>query len=126
MVARVRVALVLMVALALVNCAGSQVQQSWNALSPGDKARVVLDGMQTELNTKFDQAKAYVMVNPQYQDTWKTKIVPAFDTTNRAIASSVILAKQEKLTPDQVYSQLQPMINNIINMLIQIGAVKTK
>jgi len=112
----------ILLVLMLVACAG--VQEKWNALTPDEKARVVVSDIQAQLNTLFDTGKAYVMANPKYQDKWKGQIVPAFDLASKSLASATILAKAGKITPDQVYAQVQPVLNSVITLLISIGAVK--
>ncbi len=106
----------------LVSCAG--LQEKWNALTPDQKARIVIDDIQSQLDTLFTQSKGYVLANPKYQDQWKTKIVPAFDTANKALASVIILGKTKPLTPDLVYSKVQESVNNVLTLLIQVGVIK--
>lgn len=119
---QIKLLLVMVVFLSLVACAG--VQEKWNALTPDEKARVVVNDIQAQLNTLFDTGKAYVMANPKYQDKWKKEIIPAFDLANKTLASANILAKAGKITPDQVYGQVQPVLNSVIALLVSIGAVK--
>lgn len=106
----------------LVSCVG--IQEKWNALTPDQKARVVVNDLQNQLNTLFDTGKAYITANPQYQDKWKKQIVPAFDVANKSLLSAMNLAKSGQITPDQVYSQVQPVLNSVINLLVSIGAAK--
>lgn len=114
--------LVVVVSFLMVGCAG--IQEKWNALSSDEKARIILNDLQSQLNTVFDVGKAFVASNPQYKDKWKTQIVPAFDVANNSLLSAMNLVKTGQLTPDQAYSQVQPVINSVINLLISIGAVK--
>ena len=106
----------------LVSCAG--IQEKWNVLTPDEKARIIVSDIQAQLNTLFDTSKAYVIANPKYQEKWRTQIIPAFDLTNESLASAMILAKAGKITPDQVYAQVQPILNSLITLLVSIGAVK--
>lgn len=106
----------------LFGCAG--IQDKWNALSADEKARIVINDLQGQLNTLFDTSRAYVTANPKYQVDWKTKIVPAFDVANKSLLSAMTLAKSGQITPDQVYAQIQPVMNSVINLLVSIGAVK--
>ena len=119
---QVKLFMVMVVLLSLVACAG--VQEKWNALTPDEKARVVVSDIQSQLNTLFDTGKAYVVANPKYQEKWRGQIIPAFDLANKTLASATILAKAGKITPDQVYAQVQPMLNSVIGLLVSIGAVK--
>ncbi len=100
------------------------VQESWNKLTPDQKARVVINDLQSQLDTLFNTGKTYVTSNPQYQDKWKKQIVPAFDVANKGLRSATELAKTGQITPDQVYAQIQPLINSTINLLISIGGAK--
>jgi len=119
---KIRFIIPILLILTLVACAG--VQEKWNTLTPDEKARVVISDIQAQLNTLFDTGKAYIMANPKYQEKWKKEIIPSFDVANKALASAMILAKAEKITPDQVYSQIQPLLNSVIALLVSIGAVK--
>jgi hypothetical protein len=120
--AKVILTIFMLTFLIFIGCAG--IQEKWNALTPDEKARVVLNDLQSQLNTLFDTGKAYITANPQYQNKWKTQIVPAFDVANKSLASAMTLAKSGQLTPDQVYAQVQPVINSVINLLVSIGAAK--
>ena len=114
--------LILVSAFLLCACAGTQEQ--WDALSNQEKSRIIIAGFQNELNTLFDTGKAYVIANPEYNETWKIKILPAMSLTNEAIASTARLSMTEEITPDMVYSEIQPFINEVIFYLVEIGAIK--
>jgi hypothetical protein len=113
---------VLAMVVLLVGCVG--IQEKWTALTPDEKGRVVLNDLQTQLNTLFDTGKAFVIVNPKHQETWKGQIVPAFDAANKALRASIELSKTKPITPEQAYAQIQPLINSVITLLVSIGAVK--
>jgi hypothetical protein len=115
-------AVLAMVLLLVVACAG--IQEKWTALTPDEKGRVVLNDLQTQLNTLFDTGKAFIIANPKHQETWKGQIVPAFDMANKALRVSIELSKTKPITPEQVYAQIQPLINSVITLLVSIGAVK--
>lgn len=106
----------------LVGCAG--IQEKWNNLNSDEKARIILNDLQSQLNTLFDTGKAFVVANPQHTATWKTKIIPAFDLANKSLLSAMNLSKLGQITPDEVYGQVQPVLNSCINLLVQIGALK--
>ncbi len=119
---RARIGIVLLVCLALVACVGLQAQ--WEALTPDAKARVVLNDLQDQLTSKFTEAKAFVVLNPKYQDTWKTKINPAFDVANKGIKAALDTAKAGKMTPEIAYQQVQPLVAQAIILAIQAGLIK--
>ena len=106
----------------LVSCAG--LQAKWAALTPDEKARIVISDLQGQLDNGFTQGKAYVIANPKYQDVWKSKIVPAFSVANQSLASVITLGKTKPLTPEFVYAQAQVQVTNVLNLLIQLGAIK--
>jgi hypothetical protein len=99
-------------------------QDQWNALTPDQKARVTLNGIQTQLNQQFDTAKAFVTANPQYKDAWQKEVVPMFDKANKAVKAMIETAMVSSLTPDQVYLKIQPMINELALKLISMGMQK--
>ncbi len=105
-----------------VGCAG--VAEKWETLTPGEQSRVVLDGMQAQLDNLFDTGKAYVVLHPEYSDTWKTKIAPAFSAANKSIAAAIKLCQTENMTPSQVYETVQPLITVVVDLLKAIGVVK--
>jgi hypothetical protein len=113
---------VLLVSLLLFSCAG--IQGKWNALSPDEKARVVVSGMQNQLENLFDTGKAYVGANPQYKEVWKTRAVPAFDLANSTLRAVEVTAQVKGTAPAAIYQQMQPLIDKVMSLLIEIGAIK--
>jgi len=99
-------------------------QDQWNKLTPDQKARIVINGLQKQLDQQFDQVKLYIGSNPQYSAVWKFEIVPMFDKTNKAIKAIVDTAMVMQLTPEMVYAKIQPMINELAIKLISIGMQK--
>jgi hypothetical protein len=110
--------MVMVVMMSLVACAG--VQGKWNALTPDEKARVVIGDIQDQLAITFDTAKAQIGNKPE----WREKVVPAFDVANKALADVIILGKTKPLTPAMVYEKVQNQVTNVLNLCIQLGWVK--
>ena len=106
----------------LVSCV--ELQEKWRALTPDQKAQVIIGDIQGQLTNAFNTGKAYIATKPEYQEKWKTQIVPAFDIANKALASVIVLGKTKPLTPEFVYAQVQPQVTNVVNLLILIGAIK--
>lgn len=121
---KVRFIIPLLLVLSLVACAG--IQTKWNALTPDEKARIIINDLQGQVDNAFTEGKAYVAAKPELQAKWKTQIIPAFDVANKAIASAITLGKTKPLTPDIVYAQAQAQVTNVLNLLIQMGAIKSK
>jgi hypothetical protein len=96
-------------------------QEQWNKMTPDEQSRVVIAGLQKQLNTKFDEAKLFTAGKPELQDTWKKNLVPAFDTCNKSLAKIKGLAEKGQMTPDQVYITFKPELDKLILYLLQIG-----
>jgi hypothetical protein len=111
--------LVLAIGLGLSSCA--TIQESWDNLTPDEKARVIVNDLQQQLNQAFDTSKAYVALHPEYQAKWQGEIVPAFDVANEAMENVILLAQGGDITPDEVYEQIQPLLNKILALLASIG-----
>lgn len=107
--------IVLFLLIFVVGCA------AWSTLTRDEKARAVVDLMQTQLEEMFDQSKAYLDLHPEYQDKWKTEIVPAFDVANKTLADVAHLAKSQPMTAAQIRAVVEPLIGRIICLLGQIG-----
>jgi enamine deaminase RidA (YjgF/YER057c/UK114 family) len=114
--------LILTLVVGLTGCA--TFQENWDALTPDQKARVIVNDLQAQTEHAFDTSKAYVVAHPQYQATWQNEIVPAFNVTNEALKNVIVLAQGGDITPDQVYEQIQPLLNKIVALLDSIGAPK--
>ncbi len=119
---KLRFIFILLLVLVLVSCA--ELQKKWNALTPDEKARVIINDLQDQLTDAFDTGKAYVVANPKYQDRWKNEIVPAFDLANKSLASVVKMGQSQTLTPALVYKEVQGAVTNVMSLLIEIGAKK--
>jgi len=119
---KLRMIFVLVILLGNIACAG--LQAKWNALTPDEKARIVVNDLQDQLANAFDTGKAYVSANPQFQAEWRDKIVPAFDVANKALASVIAIGKTKSITPEFVYKEVQGLVTNVLNLLVKIGAIK--
>lgn len=120
-----KLVLVLLLAVALIGCQYlGTIQAKWDKLTPDEKARVVINDLQGQLNGLFDTGKAYVVQKPEHQAMWKQTLVPAFDQTNKALRTVIDLGKTKPLTPEYVYQTVNPRINEIVAYLVKIGAIK--
>jgi len=98
--------LVMIVLMSLVACATTQ--EKWNKLTPNEKARIVIGDIQGQLNGAFDSAKLQIGYKPE----WKTKVVPAFDVANKALADVGVDA------------MVQNQVSNVLNLCVQLGWIK--
>jgi hypothetical protein len=123
---------VVLLLLAVVGCSLflTQVQQDAVAnLTLDQKARLVADGFQSQLERDFDSAKAYVdsSPDPTVKAAWKAQIVPIFDSANKALAKIIgagALASgtvNGNMTPDEIYAKIQPFMADLIRELVNIG-----
>jgi ABC-type Fe3+-hydroxamate transport system substrate-binding protein len=113
----------------LAGCATmTNLQTSWNKLTPNDKARVVVGGFQDQLNNLFDIGKVYVLANPDKAEQWKTKVIPAFDTANKSLRTYIIMVGMGTATPEMVFKEIPAMITSITDLLkvmgVKVGGVK--
>lgn len=110
--------LIVFMILALTSCAYvTQLKQDWKALKSDEKARIVCEFLQSELETTFDTAKAYVATKPEYQADWKAKVVPSFSVANKALAGYMIQAKEGKVTFIDVVKKMTPLLQPILTTL---------
>ncbi len=99
------------------------------ALTPDQKARLAIDGMQSQLERDFDSCKMYVdkSTDPAVKTVWKAQVVPAFDKANRSLGSMIAAGGlisgtvSGNMTPDQVYAQMAPLLQNVVAQLVAIG-----
>jgi len=117
-----RVLIPLLLIVFLSGCAFFQtVQEKWDKMTPDEQARVVLSGLQKQLGTKFDEAKAIVDANPAYKPIWKGKVLPAFDKANLTLAKIQGMAMKWPITPEQVYAEFKPDLDKLILYLLELG-----
>ena len=94
---------------------------AWDALTPDEKARTVVDGLQDQVGDMWKASKQYLALHPEYQEKWKAEIVPAFDLANKALKEVTVLASMELITPEEVRSRIMPLIMDVIRYLGEIG-----
>lgn len=112
-----RKATVVILCLFIIGCAGFKER------SPDEQKRIILNQAQSQLETFFDIGKQYVVLNPQHQEVWKAKIVPAFKIANDTLKMATIMARTDMYTPEQVKAMMQVEINKVLMFLIDIGAI---
>jgi hypothetical protein len=118
--------LVLGLVVGMVACSTIQTfQQKWDALTPDEKARVVINDLQEQLDNAFETGKSYVIAHPEFTETWENDILPAFDVANTTLHGVIVAAQAgSTVTPEQVYDEVQPLVTKVINMLVSMGAMK--
>ena len=95
--------LILFLALFLTGCAS--LQQKWDRATEDEKARIIISQFQGTLKSSFILAEAFVKANPQYNEVWKTKVLPMFDFANKILGDFIQRGKAgEKFTVLQVTS----------------------
>ncbi len=114
------VLLMLLLSLYLSSCA--TIQDQWDKLTPDEQARIVIRGFQRNLTNLLVSTEAYVKANPKYSDSWKNKILPVAELVKKSLDSLIDIKQTPKLTPDLVYAKVQPLMNELILLIAQIGA----
>lgn len=106
-----------------VSCGGNLAAQ-WGKLTLDEKSRVVLDGMQDQLDTSWKTGMDYVKKNPQYSQTWVTEITPAFSTANKKLAEYMGLVSAGTKTPVQALTEMEPFLGKITELMKKIGIIE--
>lgn len=107
----------LLILLFLFAC--TTVQTDYNKLTLDEKVRFKIGIAQSQLETLFDSGKSYVTTHPESQVIWKTKVIPAFDTANKTLRT--IISMQGTITPETIDAQMNPLIDSITNLLLDMG-----
>jgi hypothetical protein len=118
-----RISIILLLIL-LAGCAS--VQEKWDALTPNEQARVIVNGFQKTLSSLFDTGKAYVNLHPDKQALWKDKAIPAFDAANQAIFVGIQACIEGKGIPAKMYDSIGPMMKAVKDVLLLIGVSETQ
>lgn len=123
---RTRTITFLITMLMLVSAAGcaGKLQTQWNNLSNDEKSRIIINGFQDQVDNLFDTGKSFVAANPVHKDVWQKKAIPAFDLANKGIAKAISLSLMGSYSPATAYKELQPLIDDVKNVLIAFGAIK--
>lgn len=106
-----KIVMMFLVLVFIIGCAN--LQQKWNNLTDDEQGRVILNGLQDQLDIWFDAGKAFVKDNPTYQTEWQTKVIPSFDVANKAVGQALL----SKTTPDTIYMKIAPQVSKVIEML---------
>ena len=114
--------LILFLALLLTGCAS--LQQKWDEATEDEKTRIMISQFQGTLKSSFILAEAFVKVNPQYNEVWKTKVLPMFDFVNKILNDFIQRGKAgEKFTVLQVTSVIAWRIQEI-EFILKLWGVK--
>lgn len=119
---KLKVSAALVMLCCILSMAGCPTLQSqWNNLTPDEQGRIVIGGMQAQLDTLFDTGKSFVVQNPQYQDKWQSEIVPSFNVANNAIRTYATLMAQGKTDVATVIKEVTPLMDAVKKLLQGIG-----
>jgi hypothetical protein len=97
------------------------IQKQWNTLTPQEQNRLILNGIQKELNNLFLDAESYVNANPQYEKEWVDKILPAFNLANKTLRFVIVRNMTQSSSLADLLKQIQPLINDVKILLKGIG-----
>lgn len=110
-------------ALILVVAGCANLQSKWQKLTPDEKARVVCGDLQARLCELTDTGEAYVKLHPQVQPVWIEKVVPAIKVANDALGVIEVMAQTGTVTPADVYAKVDPLINDVVDLLTSMGVI---
>ena len=114
--------LILFLVLFLTGCAS--LQEKWDRATEDEKARIIISQFQGTLKSSFILAEAFVKANPQYNEVWKTKVLPMFDFTNKILGDFIQRGKAgEKFTVLQVTSAVAWRIQEI-EIILKLWGVR--
>ena len=114
------IAVIVVTLLILASC-GATVQQQWNKLTPDEKGRIVLGGIQDQLKTLWTTGQGYVKDNPQYAERWTKEIVPAFSAANQSVALYVGMVSGGSMTAEGALIKMEPILVELKKLLTAIG-----
>lgn len=116
------ITMMLCLALILTSC-GATIQEQLSKLTPDERARVYLDGIQSQVGTMFETARDYVRKHPQHATVWAKEIVPAFSAANKSIALYIGMASGGVLTAEAALVKIEPIMDDLNKLLQRIGYV---
>lgn len=122
---RTKFSTTILLALVLLAGCGATIQQQWAGLTPDERGRIVLSGVQDQLRIMWNSGQAYVKANPQYAEEWTKKIVPAFSTANQAVIMYIGMVSGGTMTAEAVLIKIEPLVKAISDLLKGIGASPT-
>ena len=112
-------AVAVVIVMVLAGCAG--IQAKWNALTPDQKARIILSDMQGQVKNLFELGKAYVEANPDKRAMWQKQGLPAIEAANRALGQMIAAGATSPLTPDKIYHHCQALVDIAFDAMRKMG-----
>lgn len=110
--------IVLMFAMA---CAPFTVKKD---LTPDEMARASIDYYQRQVKVNTANTEIFLMGNPQYIAKYETEILPLMKQLNAEANNFIQLGKTGVLNASTIEGKLQPILDQIILKLYDIGAKK--
>ncbi len=113
---RLRISAVMILVL-VVLAACASMQDQWNAKTPDEQGRIVVNGLQKQFDNALDQCIAYVKAHPELKARWQKEVLPAFDLVNLGFKVAITY----KYTPEKVYGEVQPLLTKALALARGIG-----
>ena len=111
---------VCMLAFLLFSCAGS-LQDKWEQLTPNEQSRIILNQIQKQFRTVWEQGELYVAVHPETRGVFEKSVRPSARILNEAIGRAIKLLAAGTLKPDYIYLEVQPFLNDLLKSLQEMG-----
>lgn len=113
---RLRISAV-MIQVMVILAACASIQDQWNTKTPDEQGRIVINGLQKQLDNALDLCIAYVKVHPELKERWQKEGVPAFDVANEAFKTAIIF----KYAPAKIYGEVQPLLTKALALARGMG-----
>lgn len=109
----------------LMGCA--TLQQKWDKATDDERARITVSQIQKSLKTTAVLAQAFVASNPKFQNDWKTKVLPMFETANNILGDLIKKGQAgQKLTYLEVIAAVGGRVTDIIAIVKGWGVKVTE
>jgi hypothetical protein len=93
-------------------------------LTPDEMARASIDYYQRQVKVNMANTEIFLKGNPQYVAKFEAEIAPIFKNLNVEIGNFIQLGKTGVLNADTIEGKLQPILDQIILKLYEVGAKK--
>lgn len=112
---------VLAMVVMLVACQGFTVKKD---LTPDEMARASIDYYQRQVKVNTANTEIFLKGNPQYIAKYESEIHPLMKQLNTEINNFITIGKTGTLNADTIEGKLQPILDQVILKLYEIGAKK--
>jgi hypothetical protein len=114
-------AILAMVLMLVVGCATLGIKKD---LTPDEMARASIDYYQRQVKVNTANTEIFLKGNPQYIAKYEVEILPLMKQLNSEANNFIQLGKTGVLNASTIEGKLQPILDQVILKLYEIGAKK--